>query len=356
MDCVTCGIVSKYVDLANSFTQDLSSALLPGMWALFGAIVGIWVILHGYMFIIASPKADIGRFVGELIPVMIAAILLQGQGPEFVNNVYYAALNTMGAAAGMALSVGGGIPVAECASCALDNTGLTALVATAEAGIVNVFQIAENIVEEAGFPAVIIAAFYALALVFPYVAALIVFFSQVIISIFRILMISALSPFLMLGFAFGWGRSMAVAGVRTVLASFMVLFGTTCALAVMLYGVYRLSDIDMQDWSDVTFAAEHYLLALALGWMGSALMTEATSIANSITGSVLNNNGAALLSAAGVGTTYAAARFGISKSVSGVAAVSSLAAGGVTAGGAAIATGARALIDRYRNHNGGFKK
>ena len=153
----------------GQITQDLATTLLPGMWALFGAIVGIWVILHGYMFIVASPKADLGRFVGELIPVMIAAMLLHGQGPTLVNNVYFAALNTMGSAAGLALSVGGEVPLGECTSCAVDNTGLTSLVATAEVGIVKVFKIGEAIIAAAGGIAErVVAVVYALLLVLPY--------------------------------------------------------------------------------------------------------------------------------------------------------------------------------------------
>jgi len=359
MDCITCGIVEQYVGLANDFTQELSTTLLPGMWALFGAIVGIWIILHGYTVILASDKANLGRFVGELIPVMIAGILLQGQGPELVNAIYYTALNTMGAAASMALSVGGGIPVAECASCGADDSGLISLVATAEAGIGKVLDVGNNIVVAAGGWADTALAFiYAIILVLPYILVLIVFFSQVVIAIFRLLMIAALSPFLMLGFAFGWGRSMAVAGARTVLASFMVLFGTTCALAVMLYGVNSLTNFKhaAENWESVNLLEPEYLVAVALGWMGSAFMTEATSIANSITGSVLNNSGLAILTGAGLGATYAAGS-AASKPIG--AALKELHQRGTYAAGGAVGAasyGAQKLMEQFKNHDGGFKK
>lgn len=300
--CFTCDIVVEYVGLANAFTQDLSEALLTPMWLLFGALVGVWIIVQGLRMVAA--QATIIDFGKELVFVLIAALLLSGQGPELVNNLYAVSLKMMGAAAGIALKVGGqGDSIA--ADSAKIGGGMEWLVRTAESGVRQVFGLAASIASKARMtnPLPIV---YAIALIVPYFLVLIVYFSQVVVSIFRVMMLATLSPFLMLGFAFGWGRGMAISGVRTLLTAFMVLFGATAALAVMLYGVNSL-DIGNRNFnpSDVSVLDSKYLLALAMGWLGTAFMTEATGMANSISGASLNNTSVGVITAGAAGTAIA---------------------------------------------------
>ena len=299
-------IVTEYVNLANSFTQDLSQALLVPMQLLFMAIVGVWVVIQGIKLSIgrANPLA----ISQEFIFVIVASVLLGGQGPGLVNIVYQASLKTMGAAASVALTVGrqggGSIPAGGDLG-----TGMDALVSAAEEGLMKVINMAWEIAGEWSItnPLMILAA---IVLLLPYCIVLIVYFSQVVISIFRIMMLSALSPYMMLGFGFGWGREMAVKGVKTVISSFMVLFGATAALAVMLYGVSSLGvgeeGVDVGDWASITNPA--FILAVALGWMGTAFMTEATGIANSITESALTNTGVGVITAGATASGIAAGK------------------------------------------------
>src|SRR3546814_10034672 len=98
---------------------------------------------------------------------------------------------------------------------------------------------------------------------------LISYFSQVVVAIFRITVLATLSPFMMFGFGFGWGRPMAYAGIRTMLSAFMVLFGATLALGIMLYGVTRLGitkSLTPDELRDLaSLSNETFLLVLALG-------------------------------------------------------------------------------------------
>lgn len=359
-ECWTCDIVFEYVGLANRFTQDLSAGLLPGMWALFGAIVGIWIIFHGYQFVVAG-RGEIDRVVREFFPVMIASLLLSGQGPELVNNVFSVTMDTMGAAAGFALSVGGGLGYENCpAYTAVQNeeTGLVPLVAAAECGVMNVFDIGDEIVDSAGgWGDTAIAILFAILLVIPYFLVLVVFFAQVVMAIFRVLMIAALSPFLMLGFGFGWGRPMAAAGVRTVLSAFMVLFGCTTALAVMLYGVAGIDALGTdQSWKGADLLESRYLIAVALGALGWAFMIEATAIANSITGSVLSNSGVAAIGGQALAGAAMVARNPARMMAEGAGNLYRAGTGAAGYGTGAASEGARRLIERFRNHNGGFSQ
>ncbi len=292
--CFTCEIVDEYVDLANSFTQDLSEALIGPMWALFLAIVGVWVIIQGLRMSIG--QTTIIDFTKELVFVLIASLLLSGQGPDLINAIYSASLKIMGSAATVALQVGDN-NASNVVSYNTIGGGMTSLVRTAEEGVFEVFGMAEEIAAKARLtdPMPIL---YSLVLVLPYFLVLIVYFSQVVISIFRVMMLATLSPYLMLGFGFGWGRDMAKAGVRTLLSSFMVLFGATAALAVMLYAVRGLDIGNAQNpMGEISITNTKYLVAVAMGWLGTAFMTEATGMANSISNSSLTNTSAAVITA-----------------------------------------------------------
>ena len=302
--CFTCDIVVEYVSLANEFTQGLSDALLAPMWVLFGALVGVWIIIQGFGLVLGETSPQ--KIFKELGFVIIAGLLLSGQGPELVNNVYAASLKLMGNAAGVAIQVGSQDDAITRESSTIGGGtiggGMEALVRTAEGGVRKVFGLAASIASKARLtnPLPIV---YAVALVIPYFLVLVVYFAQVVVSIFRVMMLAILSPFLMLGFAFGWGRGMAISGVRTLLTAFMVLFGATAALAVMLYAVNSL-DIGSRSFnpSDVSVLDTRYLLALAMGWLGTAFMTEATGMANSISGASLNNTSVGVITAGAVGT------------------------------------------------------
>ena len=306
-NCFTCDIVSEYVGLANEFTQDLSQALLGPMWLLFLAFAGLWVVIQGLRLVLDQTTP--GEIAKEFMYVLIAWFMLSGQGPELVNNIYSVSLSMMGSAASIALMVGdhGGNIVANASGAIPLDEGMTALVRAAETGIMDVFKMAGSMSRTSTWSDWM-PSLYAFVLVLPYFLVLIVYFSQVVVSIFRIMMLATLSPFLMLGFGFGWGRDWMKSGIRTLVSAFMVLFGATAALAVMLYGVEGLRVGFTSEESVRAMASIEnptFLLTIALGWLGTAFMTEATGMANSIANSSLTNTAAGVITAGAVATTAA---------------------------------------------------
>lgn len=300
VQCLTCDIVSEYVELANGFTQELSAALVEPMQILFLAYVGIWVVVQGYRMVLV--KTTIQDIAKEFIYVVIAWILLATTGPDLVNQIFVAALKTMGAAAAVALRTANKTQEWPEASAETIGGGMADLVAAAEEGVTQVFGMATNIAASSAWnnwlPVV-----YAIVLVVPYFLVLIVYFSQVVVSIFRVTLLATISPFLMLGYGFGWGREMALKGIATLLSAFMVLFGATLALAIMLYGVTSLEVGAEQSIDGIaSLTNPTYMLTLALGWLGTAFMTEATGMANSITGSALSNTAAGIITAGAAAT------------------------------------------------------
>jgi type IV secretion system protein TrbL len=311
--CFTCGVVNEYVTLANAFTQDLSTVLVDPLWVIFLSLAGLWIVIHGIKMVLG--KADLMSLAHEFVFVVIAATLMAGQGPTLVNQIYSTSLTVMGGAAGAVLSTASitektgvstqgastgsraALPAGTSGISGVD--GMQKLVWVAETGVLKVFGLATEVMSQASLtnPGPIL---YAILIAVPYVLLLIVYFAQVVVSIFRVMMFAALSPILMLLMAFGWGRGMALTGIKTLFASFMVLFGATVALAVCLYGVKALAvaDYSASTPSDVLSLTSSTLwVAMILGWLGTAFMAEATGMANSIAGSQLTNQAAAVITA-----------------------------------------------------------
>lgn len=313
--CFTCGVVNEYVTLANAFTQDLSDVLLAPMWAIFLSLTGLWIVIHGIKMTLG--RSDIKSLGQEFVFVALAAVLMAGQGPTLVNQVYSTALSIMGGAASAVLSAGtlGDITgVVASGPGGMDGyagianvDGMSKLVWTAENGVFKLVRMAgEVMAQRSGLNFMPVV--YGVLLALPYVLLLIIYFAQVVVSIFRIMMFAALSPILMLLFAFGWGQGMAATGIKTVFSAFMVLFGATVALAVCLYGVQGLDVGAYQgDVSDViSIDSSKLWVAILLGWLGFAFVTEATGMANSIAGSQFTNTAVASITG-GIAATGIAA-------------------------------------------------
>lgn len=375
IDCFMCPAVDEYVRLANGFTQNLMEVLLGPMWAIFLGIAGIWIVSHGIRYMFATP--DIFGFLHELLFLIIAAVLLGGQGAGLINLIYEASLSTMSGAASVVLAAGSGndravMEIMDANTGGVSGIagleGMTGLVAVAQEGVLRVFNQAALLMRSATLtnPSPIV---FALILVLPYALLMIVYFAQVVVSIFRVTMFAALSPILMAALGFGWGKGIALSGLRTLFAAFMVLFGATIALAICLYGVRELGiadpDIMGANVREIaTLDNPKLWLAIALGWLGTAFMAEATGMANSIAGSNLTNQAAAVITAGAVGTGVALinrsrGQWGGTLSRAGMTAAGGAAQGlGYAAGAVAnpgeavgkLSAGAQAVMDRLNSH------
>lgn len=343
--CFTDDIILEYVRLANEFTQDLSTALISPMWSLFSALAGLWIVIEGLRVI--TFRTTIEDVAKEFFFVIIAAFLLSGQGPELVNSIYSAALSMMGSAASIALQVGndtdttlttvnGLVPLGD---------GMKTLVCTVEGGVTQVFNMGSLIAKSASITDPM-PWIYSLILIVPYFLVLVVYFSLVVISIFRIMMVAVLSPFLMLGFGFGWGRDMMKSGLRALISTFMILFGGTAAVAVMMYAVRSLDigDVTQEDVRNMASITDpKFIVTLAMGWLGTAFMAEATGMTNTITNSSFTNTAAGIITAGAVATSAALIKNPATQGAAGLIGAGAAEAGGNflhnTAKGAGYAAG-----------------
>lgn len=180
--------------------------------------------------------------------------------------------------------------------------------------MVTVFQAAQAIVRAASLSKLHYY-IYALVLVIPYFLLVVAYSTQVVVAIFRATMVGVFAPFLFMAFAFGWGRDMAKSGAKTLLASVLVLFASTAAVALCVYGTAALKvDPAKLTGDEVTsflqISNPKFLVILFLGWAGTALLTEGTSIANSISHTLLTNAAAGIMTAGISASTI----FGLKKS------------------------------------------
>ena len=302
--CWSCDSVVRFTELAEDFTARLAEALSGPIEVLFAALVSLWVVIAGYKLIM-RPSA-VPDLIQEFFFILIAAALLGAQGGDLISAAYEAALSVMAGASATAFALIGTAPPAG------DYEGFALLMAAVEDAVKAVIRVSAALFEagNAWRPLPWLAA---LVLIVPFLMLLYLYFAKVIVAIFRVLMIAILAPFLLMAFAFNWGRPMAVAGVRAVMSAVIVLFAATAAVSLAIYGISALSIVE--DNYDVGSAADFsvvdnadLVLAILLALLGTALMTEGVGLANSITGSMFSNTASAIIAGGLTAATVGALR------------------------------------------------
>ena len=296
--CLTCEAFKEFATLGAEFSEKLAGALAPGIWLIFSSLVGLWILWQALMLIMS--KVSPQQVMQESAPLLLATVLLGSQGTELVLNIYKLGLSLMSGTASVAFSLANNGQ--ELKSDTTGYAGMEALVLAASNGVGKVFDTAGEVASQGSILGDFLPWIFAIAIILPYIVLLFSYFGQVVIAMFRLMALAALSPFLLMGLGFGWGRSMAFAGLRTALANIVVMFASTSALSLAIYGV---SKIDTGVPSEIAVDSPNLILLIGLGWMGSALMTEGVSIANSVTQSALTNTAAGIMTAAGTGTAMA---------------------------------------------------
>jgi|GEM_PF-2490567 len=346
LDCLTCDIVVTYQDLAGGYIESISTTMLPPLSVFFVSVCTLWVVIQGYKFLLGT--AQLPDLLREIFFICIAQILFTVHSQDLILLVFQTTMDLMGGAAYTVMEA-----AIQSTPSAATYEGLARLVAVSEAGMRAVINVGWEIATSWSFSNML-AILYALLLIIPYFLMMIVFFSQTVVALFRVMVIAAFFPFLILCFGFRWSREMSFAGLKTLMASILVLFGASVALGVIMYATASLEitapGVDVE--SKIGWNNADFILAVALGWMGTALMTEAVGIANSITGSALSNTSAGILTAGLAGSAFAVAsrvhpglRFATS--------AAGYAGAAYSQGGAgikeAIGNRAAALIDKYKS-------
>lgn len=350
--CFSCGAVTLYSAQAAGYAEKLTDALQTPMLLLMGSLGGLWIVIEGIK--LGLQKTDVGSVAQAIVTFMFASAFLALGGP-MIQGIYTGSLDVMGNIASVAFRVGGG---------ALESTGQTgvvALVANAELAVKAVLEAAQRISWK-GTLTNPLPWLYGLLIALPYIVLAVLYMAQITIGIFRVMMVATFSPLLILCTGFKVSMPIAISGLRTLMASMFVVFGCTIAVSMIIYGVTSL-DIATgvnanEQYDDSLLANGKILMAIALGWLGSALMFEATGIANSMAQVALGNSGAATMAGGLLGSGAAALRAAnpatMGRRFLGASeALGSEMSGWGAMGGAAgsVAKNAAEMIDKFKNIN-----
>ncbi|WP_175617057.1 type IV secretion system protein [Insolitispirillum peregrinum] len=286
---------------ASDFTGNLTEALMPAMLALFMPLAGCWVVVTGIRLLV-EPGAVKGTIARDLFIMLLASVLLSGQANGLITDAYTASLDVIAGAAATAFDVAGGKPVEG-------YEGMSALIAAMESAIQAVLEVAEGITTEGGWSNWVPYLLAAL-LVFPFILMVVIYLAHVVVALFRIVSITAMVPLLALFLGFSWGRQMAVAGIKGVIGSGLVLYTCTLAMALSVQGVTSLKFPTAEDnlGEFASFSNPEMLMAIAMGFLGIAMMREATGLANMISGLLLQDGGQQMIVNAAKGASKASAR------------------------------------------------
>jgi len=354
--CFTCVPLAKYVGLTEDFVDRLGDVLHDPMLILFTSLSGLWIVLAGTK--LHFQMTNFNKIFEEFVFISITGLILGSQGAGLISYVYSSAISIMGESSAAVFKL-----AADSQSTGQD--GLMALAAQGEKAAAKVIQ-AASAIARAGSAMNVMNYVYAAILVLPYLLLVVAYSSQVVVAIFRATMIGVFAPFLFMAFAFGWGRGMAQSGVKTLLASILVLFASTAALSLTVFGVNssvlepaELTGDRLNEFASIT--NPEFLVVMFLGWMGTALLTEGTSIANSIAGTMLTNSASGIMTTGVSGSAIAAGTLGKrgviagKNAAGGWGALGLLPVKGMAAvtgpAAAAVAATASSLVEKFQNIN-----
>jgi hypothetical protein len=285
------------------------------MLLIFAAVVGLWLSVSGLKIVMS--KLNLLDFGHELFFVIVAAGLLASQQNGLVLTVYDAGINTISGASAMVMQAAvdehgsselpsegeekqtlkGSFPKQENIKGLNDKgqekfKGIIQLLTVTENGLFTVMQKAKNLYMSFSVGNMT-GPLSGLLIMFIWLILILVYFSQVLVTLFRVMVLAGLAPFLLLAVGFGWARGMVWQSVKTLIGAGMALYGATLAIGFCLFSVGQIPT--NVDWGMGTFFSGPGFLAILVGFMGIIFVTEATAIANSIAQSQFTNAAAATM-------------------------------------------------------------
>ncbi|MEC9401096.1 hypothetical protein GFK91_29250 (plasmid) [Roseibium aggregatum] len=288
--CNLCTIFSAYQDHAESVLGNLVSAVHGPFLAIMIALIAFWVVWIGIQVLIGT--LDLAGALKQVFFMILGFGVYQAlEGGALIQKMFETSVDVMGGLSSALMSKGGST-----------STGLSGLLQDIENGISSVIDAGVVIMKSGEFynGSILITAIYGIALIVPYIFLLILFLAHTCVSLFRLTLIFGMSPFLVGMSAFPFGRNLVGAGVRTIIGSIATMLCVTTVFAIVNASVTVLKigaedDMNVENYIDLT--SGKFLLALIMGWLGSALISEAVNIAGQISSAVLGSVSAGIMAA-----------------------------------------------------------
>ena len=297
--CITCEITRTYIDIADKYIDTISGLLVDPVRVLFTALISLWIVYSSIKFIAGNHTPQ--KFFMECIFVLIAfGLLTSVEGAELVKSIYKTSLDVMAQLSIVAITAGDSAP-----SLKPGETPFIQMIRATEKGISGVLAAAFEFFQNGAFYDARTYIYPALIIV-PYALVVVLLFAKIVVSIFRLMILALSAPFLIMAFGFPWGRDLAKKGIISTVSSVMVMFATAAAVGLLLFGVnefYPVGAFDKKAFQGDPYGSDSQLLAvIVLGWLGTGLMREGISLANTLTGSLLNDQASGTITG-GVGAS-----------------------------------------------------
>ncbi|UES42231.1 type IV secretion system protein [Roseibium aggregatum] len=288
--CNICAIFTAYQSHAESTLDTLVSTIHGPLMVILVGIVGSWVLWIGIQVFLGT--LDFAGALKQAIFMVLGFGVYKGIDGGFIGQTFNVSVNIMGGLASEIMGQGGdGL------------SGLSALLRGVEDGIGGVFNIATTIMGAGGFTEAPKYILYGVALLLPYVILLVLFLVHTAVSLFRLTVVLGISPFLVGLAAFPFGRNLIAAGVRTIVGSIATMLCVSIVFSLVIASVEGLgvtgdAEIDPEAYIDLT--SGKFLLAMIMGWLGAALISEAVNIAGHVSSSMLGTVSAGIMSAGAI--------------------------------------------------------
>lgn len=285
--CATCDLVKVYVDNTENYISAVAQVMVDPMTVIFAALVGVWLSIEGIKLIMGS--TDLIKLCRGVFFVIIAGGLL-ATSDSITLSVYNIAVRTVGGAAGDIMTVAS-LANADISSdmayaAQAKYEGVERLAFVAENGFLQIMDMAWELWKSFSVGN-LTGPLTGVLIIIPWFMLITVYFSQIVVTLFRVAVIVALGPFVLLGVGFDWSRSMVWKALKSLIAAGMVLYGATFAIGLTLFAV---GQIDFSEgFGAGSFFTGKAFIAVLLGIMGTILVAEATAIANSIAESQFTN-------------------------------------------------------------------
>ncbi|WP_298985882.1 type IV secretion system protein [uncultured Roseibium sp.] len=288
--CNICTIFTAYQSHAEATLDTLVSTIHGPLLTILIGIVGIWALWIGIQVFVGT--LDLAGALKQVFFMVLGFGVYIGLQGGLISQAFNVSVNVMGGLASEIMGQGGS-----------GMSGLNALLRGVEDGIGGVFNIATTIMGAGGWTDAPKYILFGVALLLPYVILLVLFLAHTAVSLFRLTVILGISPFLVGLAAFPFGRNLIAAGVRTIVGSIATMLCVSIVFSLVIASVEGLgvtgdANVNAEDYIDLT--SGQFLLAMIMGWLGAALISEAVNIAGHVSSSVLGTVSAGIMSAGAI--------------------------------------------------------
>ncbi|WP_319567010.1 type IV secretion system protein [Cohaesibacter marisflavi] len=303
MDCTTCTVFEAFVDNSSGFVDQMVSNVEGPLTGLVIAIATVWIVWVGIQVVLGS--LDVPHAVKQVVFMVLGFGAFLG-----VESIVSAVFDTT-------ISVLGGLSASITGYSGAGTNGISSLLMAIESQITKVITIVSIFIGEpswAGSISYVMRAIYGFFLLVPYGLLLILFLAQTATCLFRITLICGLAPFIVALSGFPFGSGLYAQAIRTLISAIATMLAVTLVFSIVTkcFDVLNIGgDASLSPDDFATLTSGPFLLALIMGWLGCALMSEAISISGSIAGAMLGSVGASTLAGRALGAGAAAGGVGM---------------------------------------------